>query len=211
MRRPGIVDQRGLTLAELMVAIAVTALIMGGLIALLIGGQQSYAQGSNQADAQQSARVALNRMMQEIRGAGYNPSGDPALFSAITAQSATGFTIQNDWNGNGIIETTVTSTLSGVARGEQVTYFIVGNTLRRRESSIDPDPCNGPTDLTCVVTPIQQVTFQYLDANDAVTTVAANIRTIVVTLQVQPQTQGTSPAQGHVLVSMTDRARFRNR
>jgi type IV pilus assembly protein PilW len=211
MRRRGVLDQTGFTLAELMVAIAVTALIMGGLFALLLGGQQNYALGSNQADAQQSARVALNRMMQEIRGAGYNPSADPALFSAITAQSATGFTIQNDWNGNGVIETAVTSTLSGVLRGEQVTYFVVGNTLRRRESAIDPDPCNGPTDLTCVVTPVQQVTFQYLDANDAVTTVAANIRTIVVTLQVQPQTQGASAAQGHVLVSMTDRARFRNR
>jgi type IV pilus assembly protein PilW len=201
----------GFTLPELLVAIAVIGVVMAGLVSLLVSGQQSVSEGSNLADAQQSARIAVNRMMQEIRGAGYNPSGDPLLFSAITAQSATGFTIQNDWNGNGVIETNVTTTVSGVGRGEQVTYFVVGNTLRRRESNIDPAPCNGATDLTCVIAPTEQVTLQYLDATDAVTTVAANIRTIVVTLQVRPQIQPTSAVQGAVLASMTDRARIRNR
>jgi type IV pilus assembly protein PilW len=199
------------TLPELLVAVAVIGLLMGGLLGLLIGGQQSYQEGSNMMDAQQTARIALNRMMQEVRGAGYNPSGDPALFTAIAAQSATGFTIQNDWNGNGVIETNVTTTIGNVGRGEQVTYFIVGNTLRRRESNIDPSPCNGANDLTCVIAPIEQVTFQYLDATDTVTAVAANIRTIVATVQVRPQIQPASTLQGKVLVSMTDRARIRNR
>jgi type IV pilus assembly protein PilW len=209
-----LLDRAGLTLPELLVAVAVTGLIMAALLGLLVAGQQSVGEGSNMVDAQQSARVAINQMMQEIRGAGYNPSADPALFTAITAQSATSFTIQNDWNGNGIIETNVTTTMSGVGRGEQVTYFVVGNTLRRRESNIHPSPwnlCDGATDLTCVIAPVEQVAFQYLDAADAVTAVAANIRTIVATLQVRPQTQPATTLQGKVLVSMTDRARIRNR
>jgi len=212
MRRPRpFRDRAAFTLPELMVAIAITGLVMGGLLGLLVSGQQSYSEGSNLVDAQQSARIVMSRLMHEIRGAGYNPSSDPALFAAITAQSATGFTIQNDWNGNGVIETNVTTTVSGVGRGEQVTYFVVGNTLRRRESNIDPSPCDVPTDLTCVIAPIEQVAFQYLDAANAVTAVAANIRTIGVTLQVRPQTQPTTTVQGKALVSMTDRARIRNR
>jgi prepilin-type N-terminal cleavage/methylation domain-containing protein len=209
-----LLDRAGLTLPELLVAIAITGLIMAGLLGLLIAGQQSVGEGSNMVDAQQSARIAIHRMMQDIRGAGYNPSGDPALFTAITAQSAMSFTIQNDWNGNGIIETNVTTAVSGVNRGEQVTYFVVGNTLRRRESNIHPSPwnlCDGATDLTCVIAPVEQATFEYRDATDAVTAVAANIRTIVAALQVRPQTQPAATLQGKVLVSMTDRARIRNR
>ena len=70
-------DQRGFTLAELLVAIAVLGLIMTGVLTFMMTGNQAYLTGSNQIEAQQAARVALDQMVREIRGAGYNPTGQP--------------------------------------------------------------------------------------------------------------------------------------
>ena len=193
--------QSGFTLAELLVVIAVTGLIMAGLASLLISGQQSYLQGSNQVEAQQNARVAIEPMMQEVRGAGYNPTN--ATFDAVTAQSASGFTLQNDWNGNGGIEPGISVTVGGITRGEQVTYSLSGTTLRRQESVLDSAPQP--------IAQVQQLTLQYLDASGAVTTTAANIRTVVVTLQAEPDNQPAASPQGRVVVNVTDRARLRNR
>jgi type II secretory pathway component PulJ len=194
-------SEAGFTLSEFLVGIAVVALIMGGLLWLLTGGQRSYLQGSNQVEAQQSARIALEQMIREIRGSGYNPGN--AAFTAITGQSTTGFILQNDWNGNGVIEPTITVTVGGATRGERVTYSVTSNRLDRQESAVDASPVT--------VARIEQVTFQYLDANNVVTATSANIRTVVVTIRTRPQDQPATAMQGRAIVAMTDRARLRNR
>src|SRR5574337_258598 len=71
------VDQRGFTLAELLVAIAIVGLVMTGLLTLLKKGNESYLAGANQVEAQAAVRAVLERMTQEIREAGYNPFGLP--------------------------------------------------------------------------------------------------------------------------------------
>ena len=69
-----IFNQRGFTLAELLVVTALVGLVMAGVLSLLMSSNQSYQRGTNQVEAQQAARVAMARMAQEIREAGYNPS-----------------------------------------------------------------------------------------------------------------------------------------
>lgn len=114
-------DQRGFTLTELLVAIAILGLVMLGVMTLLISGNESYLTGSNQAEAQASVRAALERITTDIREAGYDPQGrqacDPALgppagcFDAVvnslaptnraTLPTGTVFMLQSDWNGTG--------------------------------------------------------------------------------------------------------------
>ena len=60
-------DERGFTLAELLIATAVMGLIMAGIFALQVGGQQAYLFGSNRVETQQNARVALDLMTRELR------------------------------------------------------------------------------------------------------------------------------------------------
>jgi prepilin-type N-terminal cleavage/methylation domain-containing protein len=208
MRRVGDVlcSERGFTLAELLVACAIIAFVMSGLLVMLQGGLEAYYVGANRVEATQSLRVAIERMGQEIRSTGFCPTciGTP-WFTAITAQTATGFTIQNDWDGDGVINTAGTVTdANGTARGEQVIYAFAGGLLTRREIGLDASP------LT-LAAGINNLTFTYQDSAGATTANAADIRTIFVTLTTQPQNQPAATMQGRVLVTMTDSIRLRNR
>jgi prepilin-type N-terminal cleavage/methylation domain-containing protein len=226
MRKPETIsrDQRGFTLTELLVACALIGLVMAGLFGMLQSGQQSYLTGTNQVEAQQALRLALLRMTNEIRDAGYCPTcgtGNPAIaaFSAITAQSASTFTVQNDWNGtwdgstgiftggtvpHAVLNSDGTTTTTN--RGEQVTYtFNSGSgTLTRREIGVDAAP-------VIIASGISSLTFTYLDTAGAVTSTAANIRAIAVNVVGQPQNQPTTFQAGRVQVAMTDSIRLRNR
>jgi prepilin-type N-terminal cleavage/methylation domain-containing protein len=62
-------NERGFTMAELLVATAVAGLVMAGVFLVLRGGQQAYLLGSSRVETQQNARVALDLMTRELRSA----------------------------------------------------------------------------------------------------------------------------------------------
>jgi len=200
----------GFTLTEMLVAMACLGLVLAGLTGLFASGHQSFLIGANQVEAQENVRIALSRMADEIRGAGNGPSG--AAFAAIAVgQTATSLVLQNDWNGNGIIEPGVTTNVNGALRGEQVTYSFVGTQLLRQESGVDAA-------AVPLVGGIQNLTFTYFGADGAPTVLSANIRSVTVTVRAGPETrQPSNPcvpyayAEGNVGVTMIDTARIRNR
>jgi prepilin-type N-terminal cleavage/methylation domain-containing protein len=62
-------DQRGFSLAELLVVVAVLGLMLTGLLSIQMQGQESYLMGSRRVEAQQNGRVALDLMVRELRSA----------------------------------------------------------------------------------------------------------------------------------------------
>jgi len=66
-------DQRGFTLAELMVASGVTMLVLGGAVALTSQVQVGYARQMEDAAAEQEGRYALEWVSRLIRAAGNAP------------------------------------------------------------------------------------------------------------------------------------------
>jgi prepilin-type N-terminal cleavage/methylation domain-containing protein len=216
-------NQDGFTLTELLVACAMIGIVMAGLFSILQTGQESYLTGTNQVEAQQGLRLALLRVANEIREAGYCPTcanlgAGLVAFPAVLSPPAPGFVLQNDWDGTwdgttGIstsgtvtqtVMSTTTSTTTNVNRGERITYSVVGGDLRRQETGIDGSP-------VVVVSNLASITFTYLDADGAVTATPADIRTIVISAVGQPLVQPTAYAAGRVQVAMTDSVRLRNR
>lgn len=201
-------NQGGFTVAEMLVSAAVIALIMGGLLTLLMSGQQSYLAGANRAEAQQNARLVLERLVRELRTAGHDPR-NVGTFAAVTAlSSGTGFVIRNDWNASGAIDTNVTVTIDSVPHGEQVTYTFNGSTLTRQESNIDGS-------AVTVTNRIGSFSVQYLDADDVAVSSpsggnAANIRTVVLDVTTLPETVEAGTAT-NAAVRSQNRVRVRNR
>jgi Tfp pilus assembly protein PilW len=200
----------GFTVAEMLVTAAVIALVMGGLMSLMMTGAQSWVVGSNRSEAQQSARLVLFRLSEEVRVAGWDPR-NTQTFPAIQALNPpnTGFMISNDWSADGSIQTNTLTLVNGSNRGERITYDFVNNALRRQESQLEASPVT-------VTNAISDITFTYRDADDVVVasphvaTNAANIRTVEITVTATPDVQATSNTQ-KVSVTSTIRARVRNR
>jgi prepilin-type N-terminal cleavage/methylation domain-containing protein len=209
--RRAIRNQHGFSLSEMLVVCALLGMVMAGVLSLLMVGQQSATTTSNKADAQAGARVGIERMIEEIREAGYLPAGPTCpgapvtpcppfnyAFPAITNQTATGLTIQNDWNATNTIQTTaVADPITGGNRGEQVVYSFASGQLSRQEMGID----NAPVVL---VSGITNLAFTYLDQGNVVTGTAADIRTVTITMT-------TQQSAGQPQVTMVHRVRLRNR
>jgi hypothetical protein len=149
-------------------------------------------------------------MAEEVRMGGWDPKATSS-FPVIQALAPpqTGFVISNDWNANGAIESNALVNVNGTNHGEQITYDVVNNTLRRRESAVDASPVD-------VTDALSAVTFTYRDADDNtvgsphLTANALNIRTVEITVTATPDHQASSNTQ-KVSVTSTIRARVRNR
>lgn len=62
---------RGLTLVEMIIAMAVSAVVVSGIVVVVNTQQRAYAQGHRQREAQSSGRAALIQLEQAIAMAGY--------------------------------------------------------------------------------------------------------------------------------------------
>ncbi len=72
---------KGITLIELLVALVISSILVAGLYRTLIGQQKTFNVQDQVVDMQQNARAAINRMMTEIRMAGF---GNPSMVLPVT-------------------------------------------------------------------------------------------------------------------------------
>ena len=173
----------GIALAELLVVLAVAGLVLLALTGLLQQGGQAYLAGTTRLDAQQSARVALERLGRELRGAGIDPRGTG--FPPLVNPTPTGFTIQNDLNGDGVV----------AGNAERITYSLTGRTLRR----------NAGGGAQPLIDDVEALAFAYLDSEGRPARVPGEIRSVLIAITTGPKKPGTGG------VTMTTQVRFRNR
>jgi prepilin-type N-terminal cleavage/methylation domain-containing protein len=112
-------NQSGFTLAELLVAATVMAVVMAGIFVLQRGGQEAYLLGSNRVETQQNARVALELMTRELRSAA----------SITTIASATDLTFVDQ-------------------AGQTLRYSLSGTTLNRTVNGTTTPLIGGVQSLT---------------------------------------------------------------
>src|SRR6185295_14226306 len=64
-------DRRGFTLVELMITLTVLAVVMVVLMTVMYAAQRSKASTTNNIEAAQSARAAMDMIARDLRSAGY--------------------------------------------------------------------------------------------------------------------------------------------
>lgn len=67
---------RGVTLIELLIALVISSILIAGIYRVFIYHQSAYSSQEQAVDIQQNARVAINRMIREIRMAGFGGKND---------------------------------------------------------------------------------------------------------------------------------------
>ncbi|MEX2223778.1 MAG: prepilin-type N-terminal cleavage/methylation domain-containing protein [Candidatus Rokuibacteriota bacterium] len=208
-------NESGFTLAEMLVVCAIVGLVMASLLGLVMSGQQAYWFGTTQVDAQQSVRVVLERVVRDIREAGYYPQPpDTAPASCATppcynfdafaaGPTASSLTVQYDWNGDGtsagsgMVNDPLQCATGGACRGERVTYSFSGGNLTRQEVGVDAS-------AQIIASGISGLSFSYFAEDGTTTATPANIRTVAISVTAQTASKGA-------YVTMTDRIRLRNR
>ena len=172
--------QKGFSVAELLVAAAMTSILMAGIFMVLQQGQNAYLFGAGRAEVQQTARGALDRITRELRTG-----------TVVTASTASSVTFQF------IDETGATVT---------VQYSLNGTNLQRNQTAPAPVAAQPET----VIGGVNAFALTYFDSSNVATTTAANVRTVNIRLTTQPQdaTASLSPANQRAMVE--DRVRLRN-
>ncbi len=94
----------GYSLVEIMIALAITGIIMGAIYQAFRSQQESYIAQDQVAEMQQNLRAALDIMVREIRMAGFDPK-ESGQFGILSANSSSlNFTAdigKNSYKGNG--------------------------------------------------------------------------------------------------------------
>lgn len=171
---------KGFSLVELMIAMAITLVLMGLATTLFAGALGTRARESRRADALTSARAALSALSREIANSGYGLTNN----GIVTADSNTQ-RLHFRANLNNDNYTTNSA-------GEDITYFFDTAT----QSIVRYDPNNTPT-TSVIVNRISNVTFSYFDyvgsssTPTQSTTPSANTGRVNITVTVQLE-----PVQG---------------
>jgi prepilin-type N-terminal cleavage/methylation domain-containing protein len=186
--------ETGMTLIELMVGIAMLALVVSALTTILLSSTHQGSRTARRADVQGGCRQALSLMATELRQAGVDPSIPPVGVVGIMSADSVSVRVRADLNGNGIIQTAEPS--------EDVTYAYDSGT-----GVLSRNPGTGATPILSNVTALALTYFDETNApivpQPLSATDAARVHSIGVTLTAS---EGDSNP-----ITLTTRVNLRNR
>jgi type IV pilus assembly protein PilW len=157
---------KGFTLIELMVALALTSIIMAGIMAAYISQLKSHVTQQTIVEMQQNLRSAMQHMEKEIRMAGYDDPNKTSVASITTVLANTfGFTM--DLNDDGDVSDP----------NETVLYTLAANTSGIQCLMRNTGGGNQP-----IAENIEALNFVYLDRFRVPTNVAIDVRSVQITI-----------------------------
>jgi type IV pilus assembly protein PilW len=164
-------DERGFTLVELLVAMALLGIAMTAIYAAYFSQQKSYVVQTQVVAMQQNLRAAMHMMTSDIRMAGYDKenAGSFGLVSPLPdgqgAVNATNiaFTLDFDQDGN----------LDNLTDTEMIAYRLNNNNIEKYGAA---------SGWQIIARDIEVLNFIYLDANQAETADLSSVRFIEVSV-----------------------------
>lgn len=162
-------DKRGFTLVEVMVALAISGIVLASIYSAFQSQQNSYVVQDQVTGMQQSVRAGLDMMIREIRLAGYDPDGTGEY--NVLAATANSFNFTADVNDDGGVP--------GV--GETFLYELYDTGERNDANQIIFGLRRTPGG-SAVAENIEQLEFVYLDEDNNVTADLDEIRSVVISI-----------------------------
>ena len=161
-------SQKGFSLIELMVAMAIASILMAGIYTFYQNQLKTHITQQQMVDMQQDARAAMYMMTREIRMAGYDPQNTGAgIRLANVAEMA--FDSDSDGTADGLIDS------------DERFYYGLNSGNLVRGGWTNPSAPN-PENLNPVALNIDALTFVYLDSAGDTTTDLEAIRSVQITL-----------------------------
>jgi type IV pilus assembly protein PilW len=163
---PGIrYNQDGYTLLELLITMAISGLVMTGIYSVYNSQQITYNSQMQTVEMQQNLRAGMLMLVNEIRMAGYDPTGN-ANAGIVKLESDT-ITFTMDLNGDGTLDD----------RGENITYLLYNASDGKEKLGR-----KNPTRSQAVAENFDALDFVYLDADGGVTSTASAVRSVQISI-----------------------------
>ena len=169
--------QKGFTLLELMIGMAISLVLMAGIYTFYQSQLKGHITQQELVEMQQDARVGMYMMTTEIRMAGFDPQNTGA---SIRTADAGRIAFDSDENDDGVINVATERYyygLSNDADGDGIADGTPCNLMR-----VNWDDGLNPVALSPVALNIDALNFVYLDGNGNVTADMAAIRSVQITL-----------------------------
>ena len=224
IRRTG--GQKGFTLVDILVGLALASVLMAATVSLFTTMGRSYTTQNVSADVQQVARAGIELMIQQIRMAGFDPSGraaaailpnfdDTSVFDddhsgqvagtdaiqiAFTMDTDMDGRIDNCRNGDGTPKCPVED---DNIENELIAYRLDNGAIEKYRGASGID---GPIWEALTEQNVSNLTFNYFDRNNNPTTDPGRIATVEISLTMQ-EPAGRS---GTVSRTYSTRVRCRN-
>lgn len=184
-------DERGFTLVELMIGLAISMILMGVAASIFNVQRKSCSLQEQVTGMQQNVRAAMDMMIREVRMAGYEPSGINTEFVGIGTHTTTLLQILADLDGDG--------TTAGTHEDITYCYYNANDATYPREIKRK----TGDSTFQPFAQDIDGCAFLYYDGNGVATSTASSIRQIRITIT--GRTAKVAPNLGYSYGTLTSR------
>lgn len=161
-------NERGFTLIELMISLAICLILMGVAVSIFNVQRKSYSMQEQVTEMQQNVRASMDIMVREIRMAGYDPTESGLV--GIGTNTTELLQILADLDGNG--------TTTGTHEDITYRYYNANDATYPREIKRK----TGGSTFQPFAEDIDGCNFLYYDGNGIATTTASSIRQIRITV-----------------------------